>query len=224
MKRLIIAILILFLCFDIAGATTLSDARTRVREMLYETDSTNSIYSDTLLNEAIKEAQFMVLESLPFSANYNMLTTAAVTLINGQATYSLPADFWAYVSCSYKGTPAIQIRPEEYYGKVRQATIKDPLFCIIASKLVLLPTPTTGDTMEIQYVKTPTDLATDTTSISLLAEYDRLIAVGATWYILNLDNQATRAATTEKLFIALIQKKIDMLRNSNIVEKVTNAK
>ena len=59
MKKILIALLLILSFSTIVEAATLSDVRTRVRELLYETDEVNSIYTNTLINEAINEAQYM---------------------------------------------------------------------------------------------------------------------------------------------------------------------
>lgn len=217
MKKILIALLLILLFSSISEATTLSDVRTRVRELLYETDEVNSIYTNTLINEAINEAQYMVLDVLPLSANYNMLTTYSVAVTSASNSYDLPTDFRTIVSTSLYGKPIIQLKQEEFYGKYVNATSKDPMFCIFNNKINIYPAST--GTLEVMYVKQPTFLSGDTDSISLLSEFNRLIILGATIYVLRIDNQPNRSETIARQFLDEVQMKYGIYLNTNNINK-----
>ena len=222
MKKIIIAILIILCMTSICEATTLSDVRTRVRELLYETDEVNTIYSNTLLNEAINEGQYMLLDILPSSANYNMKTTSSITLVSGTSAYSLPTDFRTIISSSANGKPIIQLREEEFFGKYVNATTKDPMFCIFNNKINVYPNTLTG-TLEIMYMKQPTFMTADTNSITLLSEFDRLIALAATIYVLRIDGQTVRSEAIARQFLDEVAMKAGVYLNTNSVNKKQGA-
>ena len=134
MKKILIALLLILSFSTVVEATSLATIRGRVREYLYETDEINTIYTNTFINEAINEAQYMVLDILPSSAHYNMKTTSAVSLSSGTIAYSLPTDFRTIISVSANNKPVIQLKEEEFYGKYASATTKDPMFCIYNNK------------------------------------------------------------------------------------------
>ena len=207
---------------SICEATTLSDVRTRVRELLYETDEVNTIYSNTLLNEAINEGQYMLLDILPSSANYNMKTTSSITLVSGTSAYTLPTDFRTIISSSANGKPIIQLREEEFYGKYVNATAKDPMFCIFNNKINVYPNILTG-TLEIMYMKQPTFMTADTNSITLLSEFDRLIALAATIYVLRIDGQTVRSEAIARQFLDEVAMKAGVYLNTNSVNKKQGA-
>ena len=207
---------------SICEATTLSDVRTRVRELLYETDEVNTIYSNTLLNEAINEGQYMLLDILPSSANYNMKTTSSITLVSGTSAYTLPTDFRTIISSSANGKPIIQLREEEFYGKYVNATAKDPMFCIFNNKINVYPNTLTG-TLEIMYMKQPTFLSEDSDTLSLLSEFDRLIALAAVIYVLRIDNQTIRSEAIARQFLDEVSMKAGVYLNTNSVNKKQGA-
>lgn len=220
MRKILFALILSLVVIDAAHATILSSVRTRVREYLYETDSTNTNFTDTMINESIRQAENMLMDALPASANYNLLQTAAVTLTASKNTYSLPSDFRKTIAVSYLNKPAIQIKPEELYAKQLLATTKDPSFVILNSTIKFFPDPSAGSTAEILYLKQVTQLSSDGDTISTLLEYDNIITLIATSHLLKIDNQPLRAAEVDKLiqqYITLIQQNII---NSNVIERV----
>jgi len=222
MKKILIALLLVLSFSTIVEATTLSTIRGRVREYLYETDEINTIYTNTFINEAINEAQYMVLDVLPTSANYNMLTTYSVAISSVTNSYSLPTDFRSVVATSLYGKPIIQLKQEEFYGKYLNATTKDPMFCIFNNKINVYPA-TTG-TLEIMYMKQPTFLDADTKEVSTIQEFDKLITMAATIYILRLDNQVARSEAIARQFLDEVQMKGGTYINTNQVNKTGGGK
>lgn len=222
MKKILIALLLVLSFSTISEATTLATIRGRVREYLYETDEINTIYTNTFINEAINEAQYMVLDVLPTSANYNMLTTYSVAISSVTNSYSLPTDFRSVVATSLYGKPIIQLKQEEFYGKYLNATTKDPMFCIFNNKINVYPA-TTG-TLEIMYMKQPTFLDADTKEVSTIQEFDKLITMAATIYVLRLDNQVARSEAIARQFLDEVQMKGGTYINTNQVNKTGGGK
>ena len=141
---------------------------------------------------------------------------------SGTIAYSLPTDFRTVISVSANNKPVIQLREEEFYGKYLNATIKDPMFCIYNNKINIYPSTLTG-TMEIMYMKQPTYLDDDTDVLSLIAEYDRLIILAATIYVLRVDNQTMRSETIARQFLDEVSMKSGTYFNTNSVNKKQGA-
>lgn len=216
-------ILIMLLIPSIASATTLLDVRTDVRKYLFDNNPGVDSYKAFLnaqIDESISMAQTYLLDILPVSANYNLLKTATLTIVNGQKDYALPTDFRKVVSLSYNNKPAIQVKPEEFYSKVKQATSdKDPMFTILDSQIRLFPTPTTGMTAEVMFMAQPAELTTEVSVVSLLAEHKRLLTLTSVQFLLLATGNATYAQTTAALTAIVTQSKANWFFNSNVVEK-----
>lgn len=216
-------ILIMLLIPAIASATTLLDVRTDVRKYLFDNNPGVDSYKAFLnaqIDESISMAQTYLLDILPVSANYNLLKTATLTIVNGQKDYALPTDFRKVVSLSYNNKPAIQVKPEEFYSKVKQATSdKDPMFTILDSQIRLFPTPTTGMTAEVMFMAQPAELTTEVSVVSLLAEHKRLLTLTSVQFLLLATGNATYAQTTTALTAIVTQSKANWFFNSNVVEK-----
>lgn len=206
-------------CFAADYTTT----RARVREYLYEPSSTNSVYSDTLLNESIDKAQDFLLDMMPVSAHYNMQTLYTTTTTASTSAVALPSDFRNVLSVKVGTKQAWQIKANDFHNSVlKKATTNDPAFYIMNTSLMLYPTPTDSTTaVELLYVKKPNKWVTDGTTISLLDIYLPLVALEAARYVLMQDNQANRAAAVEKLLISEMQAVQIRQTNTNNVEATT---
>jgi len=226
MRRLIVVLVLASVCFSaLAANSTLTVLRAKLRVLLYQTDSTNTIYPDALLGDAIYQAQNVLLDTLPHSANWNCLKQGTISVVIGTTNYSLPADFRKVASLRYAGKPAIQIKPDEFFAKKDQATLKkDPMFFIMASKVYVFPTPTnTTQEINLIYQSMATTLATDTTEVCTMTQYDQPLLLAALYQVLMQDNQINRAAAVEKMFMNFVSLIQNGLTNTNVVEKV-NAK
>jgi len=222
-KRIIfIAIVFTFLFCTMVEAATLATIRGRVREYLHETDEVNSIYTNVMLNEAITQGQFFVLDALPVSANYNMLISSSISLSNGVAEYSLPVDFRRVVAFQVNGKQATLLRPEEYFNKSTLVTVKDSAYCIIGSKLVVSPTPTATGTSDLLYMKQPGILTTDASVLTTLPEFDTLVMLSAVQYILFTDNQTARAGSITNEIVKEIKAISQRVENTTVLETKSN--
>lgn len=225
MKKFISVILILIMLFVpvMATATTLLDIRTDVRKYLFDSNPGVDSYKAFLnaqIDEAVVLAQMYLLEVLPTSANYNLLKTATITIVNGQKDYALPTDFRKVISLCYSNKPAMQVKPEEFYSKVKQASAdKDPMFTILDSQIRLFPTPTAGMTAEVMFMAQPVDLTSESSVISLLPEHKRLLTLASIQFLLLATGNTTYAQTTSALASLIIQSKSTWFFNSNITEK-----
>ena len=73
------------------------------------------------------------------------------------------------------------------------------------------------------YMKQPTYLSVDTDSISLLTEFDRLITLAATIYVLRVDGQTTRSEAMARQFLDEVSMKSGTYFNTNSVNKKQGA-
>lgn len=222
MKKFIIAIFMILIFSNIAYSMTLAECRGRIREYLYETDESNTLYSNTMIKEAITQAQYFVLDILPASANYNMLITSTIALANGTAEYSLPVDFRRVVNFKINGKQATLLKPEEYYNKSALIGTKDVAYCIIGSKLVISPTPTAVGISELLYMKQPAILTSDSSTLTTLFEFDNLVVLSAVQYLLFTDNQSARAISVTNEITKNIKSIVNRFDNTNIKESSSN--
>lgn len=225
MKKLTVILILVLSIFTVsmAEAATLLDIRTGVRKYLFDNAPGLNSYQAFLnaqIDEAINQAQLFILDVLPASANYNLVKTASLSIVNGQQDYAVPSTFRKVITLSYNDKPAIQVKPEEFYSKIKSASIgKDPMFTILDSKIRLFPTPTTGLTAEVMFMAQPNDLTTEVSVLSTLPEHDRLITMASIYFLMLASNQPTYATTIEKIVNNLIQSKSNWYFNSNVIEK-----
>jgi len=222
-----------------ADAATLATERARVREMLYETDSTNSVYSDALINEAINEGQNLLSNLLSYSANYeNVYYTYGLSSTTGEtsiACASVSVEFKKIISASilYPGgtvagiTPLIQVKPEEMPIRYYKGTLKDPTFFIGNStsnvKNIFFYPANPGGTIGLYFtlLKPYTKLVTDSDTITVQDRYLNLLTLAAAMLVLTWDNQTTRAAALKQSLTDLLTIENNQMLNSNVIEKVT---
>ena len=225
MKKFTVILILVMSMFmgGIAEATTLLDIRTSVRKYLFDNAPGLNSYQAFLnaqIDEAINQSQLFILDTLPASANYNLVKTASLTIVNGQQDYAVPANFRKIISLAYNDKPAIQVKPEEFYSKVKSASLgKDPMFTILDSKIRLFPTPTSGLTAEVMFMAQPIDLTTEASVLSTLPEHDRLITMASIYFLMLASNNPTYAATIEKIVMNIVQSKANWYFNSNVIEK-----
>lgn len=225
MKKFIVSVILVLSIFSmsVAQATTLLDVRTSVRKYLFDNAPGINSYQAFLnaqIDEAVNQAQLYILDILPASANYNLLKTATLTIVNGQQDYTLPTNFRKVISLAYNNKPAIQVKPEEFYSKVKQATSdKDPMFTILDSKIRLFPTPVTGNTAEVMFMSQPPELTTEVSVVSTLAEHDRLLTMASIYFLMLASNQPNYATVAQQMVATLVQSKSQWFINSNVIEK-----
>lgn len=221
-KILIIALLASNAFIGVSCATSLSSLTAKVRTLLYETTAANSLWADAQIYDAINQSQKFLLDILPASANYNMITEATSSVTVGNNSATLPTDFRRVIQVKYNGKPAIQVNPDTYYSTIGKATItSDPMFFIRGANIYLFPTVASG-TKEatLLYQKMPTELTASTHEISLIVDYDYLLVLAATQFILQNDNQTARAAAVEKALSNALSPINNRFANTNVIEKV----
>ena len=178
MKRLILSTLLLVAFFaTTAEAATLTTEIARVREMLFSTDSSNSVYSDTLITEAINTSQDLLSNLLSYSANYENVLKASCAYVTGSVSLTSPTGFkkiiTIYDAATYK--PYIQIKPEEAH-RLYSATAKDPAFLIDGGTIKYFPASTASGTLEVVYLKAYTTLSSGSDTITVQARYLNILS------------------------------------------------
>lgn len=231
MKRLILFLLLAtILVTGQADAATFATQIARVREYLYQTDSSNSIYTDEQITEAINEGMVLLENILSYSARPDNICvdnmsfdTGSVTLYYGTSSVFLPPLFGKIIALyDSTGKPYIQIKPEEAF-RTRTATTKDPVFIMLNGIFYIYPAPTTSGTLKMIYSKiyyiSPIDG-------SLTVEFKHLnkLTLAAVWYILQADNQTARAGNIYKLLTDLVTIENNALVNTNVIERVQGGK
>lgn len=232
MKKFLVIVLLIVSIFVTTAAeattstSTLLDIRNAVRKYLFDNAPGLNSYQAFLnaqIDEAVNQAQLYILDVLPSSANYNLIQTATLSVVLNTADYDLPSGFRKIITLSYNSKPAIQVKPEEFYSKVKSASIdKDPMFTILNSKIRLFPTPTSSyptTTVEVMFMQEPTALTSESTQLSTLAEHDRLITMASIYFLMLASNKPEYAATVEKIVNNLIASKSNWYFNSNVIEK-----
>ena len=227
MKRLIILLSILAALFiNIpAEAATLTTQIARVREYLYQTDSTNSTYTDTQITEAINSGQDLLSNLLSYSANFENVQKSSCAYVTGSVSLTSPTNFkkiiCVYDSVTYK--PYIQIKPEEAF-KLYSATTKDPAFFIDGGTIKYFPASAGSGTLEVVYLKAYTTLSSGSDTITVQTRFLNMLTLASVWYILQADNQTARAGNIYKLLTDLVTIENNAMVNSNVIERVQGGK
>lgn len=224
MKRLILISLLLVAFFaTTAEAVTLSQEIARVREYLYQTDSSNSTLTDTAITEAVNQSQDLLSNLLSYSANFENVLKASCAYVTGSVSLTSPTNFKKiialYDASTYK--PYIQIKPEEAH-RLYFATTKDPAFFIDGGTIKYYPASIASGTLEVVYLKSYTTLVNTSDTIAVQTRFLNLLTLASAWYILQLDNQQARAANVYKLLSDLITIENTANVNTNVIERVSN--
>lgn len=226
MKRLFLIILLLVAFFaTTAEAATLTTQIARVREYLYQTDSTNSTYTDAQITEAINTSQDLLSNLLSYSANYENVLKTSCAYTTSSVSITAPSNFKKIISiydaATYK--PYIQVKPEEAH-RLYSATTKDPAFLIDGGTIKYFPASTGSGTLKVVYLKAYTTLSSGSDTITVQTRYLNALTLAAVWYVLQADNQQARAANIYKLLTDLITIENNAMVNSNVIERVQGAK
>ena len=226
MKRLILLALLLVAFFaTTAEAATLTTQIARTRELLYQSDSSNSTYTDTLITEAINTSQDLLSNLLSYSANYENVLKASCAYVTGSVSLTSPTGFkkiiTIYDAATYK--PYIQIKPEEAH-RLYSATTKDPAFMIDGGTIKYFPASTASGTLEVVYLKAYTTLTSGSDTVTVQTRYLNHLTLASVWYILQADNQQARANNIYKLLTDLVTIENNAMTNTNVIERVQGGK
>jgi len=203
-----------------AEATTLLDARKAVIKYIINKVPGMSSYQGVLnsqIDASVKEAQRYLLDVLPLSANQGFIKTQALTIVNGQQDYSLPSNFRRLITLAYRNAPAIQVRPEEFYVKIKSASIDDPMFMIYDGKIRLWPTPATGNTAEVMFQAPPTDLTTEASLITTTAEFDELLTAASVYFLAVMIGNGGMATAAKEAVAEQVKAK-SVFFNTTVIE------
>jgi hypothetical protein len=226
-----LALLLVAFFATTAEAATLTTQIARVREYLYQTDSSNSTYTDTQITEAIKESMTLLENLLSYSARQDNINTAtmsydtgSVLLYSGTTSVYLPSYFGKIIALyDSTGKPYIQIKPEEAF-RTRTATTKDPVFIMLNGIFYIYPAPTSSGTLTMIYSKRYFISIDASATISVEEKHINKLTLAAVWYILQADNQQARAANIYKLLTDLVTIENNALVNTNVIERVQGGK
>lgn len=222
MKRFITTVLLLAVIFTagVAQATTLLDARKAVIKYIINKVPGMSSYQGVLnsqIDAAVKEAQLYILDVLPLSANQSFIKTQALSIVNGQQDYTLPTNFRRLITLSYRNAPAIQVRPEEFYAKIKSASNDDPMFMIYDGKIRLWPTPATGNTAEVMFQAPPADLTAEASLITTATEFDELLTATSVYFLSTMIGNAGLATAAKEAMTEQVKAK-SVFFNTTVIE------
>lgn len=225
MKRFLIATLLLISIALIAipaDGATLTTEIARVREMVYSTDSANSVYTDTLITEAIQSGQELLGNLLSYSANYENVLTAQCAYTTGSVSITSPTGMKKVIEIFDVATlkPYIQIKPEEAH-RLYSATTKDPMFMINGGTIKFYPAATAPGTLEVNFLKAYTPLSSGSDTISVQTRYLNLLTLASAMLILTWDNQSARAGALKQSLTDQITIENQQMMNSNVIEKAS---
>lgn len=143
----------------------LSTLRTRVREYILETDSSNSHFTDAQINNYLNDAVLFLGTQMEWP-----IQTSTATAITDQSLYSLPTDFIELIDGYFDNTK-VGILSREDLGGVSPSWQQDPsstpkvFYKADNAVLGLYPPPDSsqnGKVIQIQYVSLPATLSQDT--------------------------------------------------------------
>lgn len=228
MKRLLV-IMLLFSLVGIGHAGTASDEITAVRSLLFQTESANSIYSDTQILNALNAAQDLLSNLLTYSANHEnvayVTATSTTTSEASFATATISVDLKKIIAAavtypSGTMTPMIQVKPEEMPYRYSKGTTKDPVYFVGGGNFYFYPANPGGTTtFYFTILKPYPTLATTASTVYVQTRYLNALRIAATWYVLQADNQTNRAALLYKQLTDLLSIENQMMMNSNVIEK-----
>lgn len=220
MKKIIVTATILLLLATNAHALTLTQQIARTREYLHQTDSANSIYSDTVITEAINSGQRVLENLLSASANKENFLITGCAYTTGSVSITAPTGLKKILEVYDVATtrPYIQLKHEEAH-RLYLATTKDPMFIVNAGTITFKPAATSSGTLEVSYQKSYTRLTSGTDTVTVQDRYLEMLTLASAWYVLQQDGQANRAAAIYKQLSDLASLENSQSVNSDVIEK-----
>lgn len=145
-------------------ARTLAQLRTDTRRLIDETDSSNSSYEDSELNDYLNQAARKIAGLLEWT-----IATYTATSVESQAQYTLPSGMLYICEVHFDGKPISIVDRSDLsglYGEWMNADDGEPVVAYRADNNVLgfYQAPSVdfaGKTITIQTIKLPTDLTAD---------------------------------------------------------------
>lgn len=143
---------------------SLSTLRTAVRRYINETDSTNSNFTDSELNDYLNQATLFLGTDMEWA-----IQTDTATAVPNQALYQLPSDFIELVDVYFNGTK-IPIIDRADMGTISPSWQQDPVgtpricYRFDPATFGLYNTPNstqTGYQIQVQYIAMPPTLVND---------------------------------------------------------------
>lgn len=185
-----------------AAAVTLQQLRDLARLYADERpDSMTGFLPDTEMNLLINRALAGLYDKLVAARGHEFyVTEATIALVNGQASYNLPADFYELLNF-YIGWSASDIEPVEACELREIPLLKTQTwgkwsrkaFRVQQTKLNLFPTPTGTGTCALIYVPAFQPLTSDTATFDSVNGWDRAVALEVAAEVLMLQEKSNTA-------------------------------
>jgi hypothetical protein len=145
--------------------SSLADLRTAVRRYINETDSANSHFQDSEINDYLNQAVTFLGTQMEWPEQVDQATA-----VSGQTLYQLPDDFIAVVDCYFNNQKLIFLERADL-GEITPGWQNDPpstpkiAYRFNRNTIGLYPTPDSlqsGYTLQIDYIHLPATLSSDT--------------------------------------------------------------
>jgi len=199
MRRIFILFMLLIIPFNEAFADqTRLQLRTAVRALINETDSTNSNFTDTQVNDALNYGLDYLSDVLPESVQYKLFSVdAGASVPISTEVITLPTGFKKVISVELYGKQALPIKLEEVYTRRLIMSSTDPYYYVLSTSLYLIPANTSAvNPYKMVWLKKPTLLTNDSAVItgSYDAELEIPLTLIAASVLLKHDGQNAKAA------------------------------
>lgn len=155
-----------------AGALTLSDMLTRVRQNVRDSDATRQRYADSVVTNLLNEAQTQAV-----STTWCLDKSTVIVVVSGSSHYSAPSDFLAPIQTIFTSPAGTRsdlelMTREKVYGldadwettsgSVSGYWFRNDSRQQTAQFITLFDRPNSTGTLTMQYYNTPTDLSIST--------------------------------------------------------------
>lgn len=161
-------------------AYDLLNLRTAVRNKMQDDE-----FPDHVLNQFINDANRWICNAKRWRF---METTFSGTVASGSPSYQLPTDFQAAVSLRLVDPDGVARYidyadyaqfDQDYPDPTATPNATPRTWYIFGKTLSLFPAPDTSYTMEIRYLKSPTEMTTDTQKPDVPEEFQELVVLAA---------------------------------------------
>lgn len=227
MRRILIILFLLLFPFNIAFADqTRAQLRTAVRALINETDSINSNFTDTQVNDALNYGLDYLSDALPESVQLKLISVVSSTAPISTEYVSLPSGFKKVISVELYGKQAIPIKLEEVYTRRLIMSSTDPYYYVLGTSLYLIPANTGGtNSYKMVWLKKPTLMTNDSATItaSYDVELEPVLCLIAASYLLALDGQINKATGFDTVIAKKLSAYIEFMTGTNVAGEPNKA-
>jgi len=193
---------------------TRDEARSLIRKSLNE--DSEKFYKDSEINDWLKFRYKRVTNSVAESFEGFFGETSYTDLVSGQKRYALPSNFkkLQQIRVNYDGNWRVASRiTKAELDPSRTYSTAYPFYLLLGDEINIEPAPSANVTsgLEIDQIKEPAELTSDTQTWDVPTAYHHLVVYGALADILPKDNQLQKANMYDLRFEQGIQDMQDQL-------------